>query len=114
MPTITVLRRDGCVGEQNSLCVPVAANSWSLWLSVHEMMCRDQHRFGVSKEDEIWALAEKVWEDLASHKIVHSFIKVSKKVIKSCGDNKFLGVGGSISGGVRQDWVKTKGGVCWK
>ena len=43
-------------------------------------------------------------EEPAKHKIAQSFAqanRIAKMVIKNGGDNKFMGNGGSISGGVR-------------
>ena len=71
----------------------------------------------VLKEDEIWTAAEEVWKDLPSHKIGQAFVqcsRIAKKVVKSGGDNKFLGVGGKISVGVRQDFKATANGVARK
>ena len=40
--------------------------------------------------------------------------RIAKKVIKTGGENKFLGVGGSISVGVRKDFMATESGVARK
>ena len=80
-------------------------------------MCRDQHGLRVLKEDDIWEAAEEVWKGLPSHKIAQAFIqahRIAKKVIKSGGENKFLGVGGTISVGVRKDFKTTASGVARK
>ena len=80
-------------------------------------MCRDQHGFRVLKEDEIWEAAEEVWRKLPSSKIAQAFVqahRIAKKVVKNDGGNKFLGVGGSISVGVRKDFVATNSGVVRK
>ena len=54
---------------------------------------------------------------MPSHKIGQAFVqcsRIAKKVVKSGGDNKFLGVGGKISVGVRQDFKATANGVARK
>ena len=80
-------------------------------------MCRDQHGFRVLKEDEIWEAAEEVWRGLPSSKIAQAFIqahRIAKQVIKSGGENEFLGVGGSISVDVRKDFKPTESGAARK
>ena len=79
----------------------------------HISMCRSQHGLRVLSPDEIWAAAEEVWNNLPSHKIANAFVqanRIARKVIKSGGDNKFIGNGGSISVGVREDFKATKTG----
>ena len=69
------------------------------------------------KEDEIWEAAEEVWRGLPSSKIAQAFIqahRIAKKVVKTGGDSKFLGVGGTISVGVRKDFMATASGVARK
>ena len=83
----------------------------------HTTMCRSQHGLRVLKPDEIWDAAVEVWKNLPCHKIAQSFVqanRIAKTVIKNGGDNKFMGNGGSISGGVREDFKRTEFGVARK
>ena len=83
----------------------------------HISMCRSQHGLRVLSPDEIWAAAEEVWNNLPSCKIANAFVqanRIAKKVIKSGGDNKFIGNGGSISVDVRKDFKVTATGVARK
>ena len=83
----------------------------------HTSMCRSQHGLRVLRSDEIWDAAVEVWKNLPSHKIAQSFVqanRIAKMVIKNGGDNKFLGNGGSISGGVRDDFHPTECGIARK
>ena len=71
----------------------------------------------VLRSDLIWDAAVEVWKNLPSHKIAQSFVqanRIAKMVIKNGGDNKFLGNGGSISGGVRDDFHPTECGIARK
>jgi hypothetical protein len=71
------------------------------------------------KEDEIWAAANQVWNDLPSSKIALGYIQafhLAKKVIEVHGDNAFLGSSGWLDPcqnpkGFRGNshWIATKG-----
>ncbi len=69
------------------------------------------------KEDEIWDAAEIVWRDLPSSKIALAYIQANRiagAIIKSKGNNDFLGVNGSLHFGVRQDFDETIDGLARK
>ncbi len=65
-------------------------------------------------ENEKWETAQEVWKKLPNSKIASGYIqahRIAAQVIKSGGNNKFLGVGGSIHAGVRKDFYPTKTGL---
>jgi hypothetical protein len=71
----------------------------------------------VLPEVEIWKNAESVWNKLPSCKVASGYIqayRIEEKVIKEKGDNKFLGVGGSIHTKVREDFYETDNGLAGK
>ena len=81
----------------------------------HSHLARSLHGTRVLQEDEILETAVKVWETLPSSKVGNAFVtekKVAEKVIQSNGGNDFLGnVEGSLSSGVRKEFVDTEEGV---
>jgi hypothetical protein len=80
----------------------------------HTALARARGGLCVLKEDEIWAAANQVWNDLPSSKIASGYIqafRLAKKVIEVRGDNAFLGSSGSIHVGIRKDFVETATGL---
>jgi hypothetical protein len=80
----------------------------------HAQLARKRGGLKVLSENEIWAAAKRVWEDLESAKIASGFIqahRLAKEVIKHDGGNEFLGVGGGISVGIRDDFHQTAKGL---
>jgi hypothetical protein len=80
----------------------------------HVQLARKRGGLKVLSENEIWAAAKRVWEDLESAKIASGFIqahRLAKEVIKHDGGNEFLGVGGGISVGIRDDFHQTAKGL---
>jgi hypothetical protein len=69
----------------------------------HVQLARKRCGLKVLSENEIWAAAKRVWEDLESAKIASGFIQahqIAKEVIKHEGGNEFLEVGGALSASV--------------
>lgn len=80
----------------------------------HMALARAHGGLCVLKEDEIWAAANQVWNDLPSSKIASGYIqafRLAKKVIEVHGDNAFLGSSGLIHVGIRKDFVETATGL---
>jgi hypothetical protein len=80
----------------------------------HIQRCRETNGLKVLSENEIWSVAEKVWEDLPSCKIASGFVqanRIAKEVIKNKGSNSFLGTQGTVSVGIRKDFKNTDKGL---
>ena len=81
----------------------------------HCHLSRSLHGTKVLKEDDIWNVAVEVWKDLPSSKVANAFVlagRVADKIIASKGSNEFLsGVKGSITSGVRGDFVELDDGI---
>ena len=83
----------------------------------HIKRAREKGGLKVLSEDEIWKVAEEVWRALPNFKIASGYIqahRIAAEVVKSRGDNKFLGVGGNIHSGVRKDFTETATGLVRK
>ena len=83
----------------------------------HNALSRSHEGLKVLGEDEIWAAAEEVWMRLENWKIASAYIqahRIAAKVIKAKGDNAFVGGGGSIHVGVRDDFVASDDGMVRK
>jgi hypothetical protein len=64
--------------------------------------------------DEIWQNAQDVWKELPNCNVASAYVqayRIADKVIQAKGDNKFLGSGGSIHCGIRNDLKKTANGI---
>ena len=68
----------------------------------------------VAKEDEIWKIAAKVWEELPSLKIVKEFYlarRIAEKILKCKGGDIFLeGAKGGLASGLRKEFKGTDDG----
>ena len=69
----------------------------------------------LQKEDEIFDVAQQVYDNLPSSKIASGFIqahRLAKRIIQHGGDNSFLSGGsGGISTGVTKDFDETSSGL---
>jgi hypothetical protein len=64
--------------------------------------------------DEIWENAEDVWKELPNSKVASAYVqayRIADKVIQAKGDNEFLGSGGNIHCGIRNDFKFTANGL---
>ena len=81
----------------------------------HTQLARDHYGMHVLKEDEIFDVAQQVYDNLPSSKIASGFIqahRLAKRVIEHGGDNCFLSGGsGGISTGVTKDFDETSNGL---
>ena len=84
----------------------------------HNQLARDNYGMHVLKEDEIFDVAQQVYDNLPSSKIASGFIqahRLAKRIIEHGGDNCFLSGGsGGISTGVRKDFDETSNGLTRK
>jgi hypothetical protein len=83
----------------------------------HSDKSRKSGGLKVLSEAEIWKNAESMWKELPNCKVASGYIqayRISEKVMKEKGDNKFLGAGGSIHTNVRTDFYETENGLARK
>jgi hypothetical protein len=83
----------------------------------HSGKSRESGGLKVLSEAEIWKNAESGWKKLPNCKVAPGYIqayRIAEKVIKEKGDNKFLGVGGSIHTNARTDFYETDNGLARK
>ena len=81
----------------------------------HMYLTQSLHGTRVLKENEIWDVAEQIWEQLPSCKIANTFVmqgkRICNKIVKCKGDNTFLsGLQGGIAVGIRKDFEDTATG----
>lgn len=83
----------------------------------HIQKSREVGGLKVLSEDNIWDCAKQVWDELPNSKIASGFVqahRIAAEVIKSGGNNAFLGVGGTPHVGVRSDFDETCNGLTRK
>ena len=84
----------------------------------HTQLARDNYGTHVLKEDEIFYVAQQVYDNLPSSKIASGFIqahRLARRIIEHGGDNCFLlGGSGGISTGVAKDFDETLNGLTRK
>jgi hypothetical protein len=83
----------------------------------HIKAARARGGLRVLKEDDIWDVAQQVWNDLPCCKIASAYVqayRIAGKVIKAKGSNNFLGIGGTPHVSVRTDFKETDFGLSRK